>query len=75
VVTLKPGGTAHFVLTYHEAGAACLHPRGGSVLRVFPPGQASSLLVGLALDQCTGKSIMSVDAVHPGAGIPFYSLH
>ena len=75
LVTLAPGGTAHFVLTYHEAGANCLHPVAGSVLRVFPPGQFHSKLVELALDQCPGKSIMSVDAVHPGAGIPFFSLH
>lgn len=75
LVTIKPGGTAHFVLTYHQAGAACLHPVNGAVLRVFPPGQFHSQLVELALQQCPGKSIMSVDAVHPGTGIPFFSLH
>jgi Protein of unknown function (DUF4232) len=75
LVTVQPGGTAHFVLTYHQAGAACLHPAGGAVLRVFPPGQVHSQLVELALQQCPGKSIMSVDAVHPGVGIPFFSLH
>ena len=75
LVTVKPGGTAHFVLTYHEAGAICLHPVHGAVLRVFPPGQFHSQLVELALPQCPGKSIMSVDAVHPGTGIPFFSLH
>jgi hypothetical protein len=75
LVSVKPGGTAHFVLTYHQAGANCLHPVGGAVLRVFPPGQFHSQLVELALQQCPGKSIMSVDAVHPGTGIPFFSLH
>lgn len=75
LVTVKPGGTAHFVLTYHQAGAICLHPVAGAVLRVFPPGQVRSQLVDLALQQCPGKSIMSVDAVHPGTGIPFFSLH
>jgi hypothetical protein len=75
LVIIKPGGTAHFVLKYHEAGAACLHPVDGALLRVFPPGQFHSQLVELALQQCPGKSIMSVDAVHPGAGIPFFSLH
>jgi hypothetical protein len=75
LVTVKPGGTAHFVLTYHQAGANCLHPVDGTVLRVFPPGQFHSQLVDLALQQCAGKSIMSVDAVHPGVGIPFFSLH
>lgn len=74
LVTLKRGGTAHFVLTYHQAGANCLHPVRGAVLRVFPPGQVHSQLVQLALPQCPGKSIMSVDAVHPGVGIPFFSL-
>lgn len=75
LVTVKPGGTAHFVLTYHQAGAVCLHPVNGTVLRVFPPGQFNSQLVQLALQQCPGRSIMSVDAVHPGTGIPFFSLH
>jgi hypothetical protein len=74
-VTVKPGGTAHVVLTYHEAGAVCPHPVDGAVLSVFPPGQFRSQLVELALPQCPGKSIMSVDTVHPGTGIPFFSLH
>ena len=76
LVTLKPGGTAHFVLTYHQAGASCQqHPVNGAELRVFPPGQFHPQQVELGLQQCPGKSIMSVDAVHPGAGIPLFSLN
>jgi hypothetical protein len=74
LVTLEPADTSHFVLTYHEAGANCQHPVDGAKLRVFPPGQTRSQEVELALPQCPGKSIMSVDAVQSRAGIPGFSL-
>lgn len=75
LVTIVPGGTAHFVLKVVEAGAVCRHPVNGSTLRVFPPGQTVSQLLLFPNQMCPGRSTMSVDAVHAGTGIPFFSLH
>jgi hypothetical protein len=75
LVTIAPGGTAHFVLAVVAAGAVCHHPVNGSTLRVFPPGQTVSQLVLFPNQMCPGRSTMSVDAVHAGTGIPFFSLH
>jgi hypothetical protein len=74
-VTIEPGGTAHFVLAVIAAGAKCNHPVNGSTLRVFPPGQFVSQLLLFPNQMCPGRSTMSVDAVHAGTGIPFFSLN
>lgn len=74
LVTLRPGGTAHFVLAVIDAGAVCGHPVNGSTLRVFPPGQFSSQLLLFPNQMCKHRPTMFVDAVHPGTGIPFFSL-
>jgi hypothetical protein len=73
LVTLAPGGTSHFLLAVHDAGAFCVHPVTGSTLRVFPPGQKTSQLIEFPEAMCPHKSTMHVDAVHPGTGIPFFS--
>jgi len=75
LVTLAPGDTSHFVLRVVDAGAVCAHPVNGSTLRVYPPGQKVAQLLGFPNQMCPRRSTMSVDAVHPGTGIPFYSLH
>lgn len=71
--TLVPGATAHFVLRVVNAGAVCAHPLHGVLLRVFGPGQFHSNIVGFVSEQCPGKSLMSVDSVHPGTGIPGFT--
>lgn len=72
-VTLKPGGTTHMVLVVTDASIVCSHPVQATDIRVFPPGQFHSQNVPLATRQCIGKSVLSVDSVHPGAGIPGFS--
>ncbi len=72
-VTLRPGATAHFVLRVVDAGVVCAHPVNAVLLRVFGPGQLHAQRVGFASQQCPGKSVMSVDAVHPGPGIPGFT--
>jgi uncharacterized cupredoxin-like copper-binding protein len=72
-VTLAPGATAHFVLTITDASLICAHPVHATQIRVFPPGQLHAQKLQLATQQCVGRSVMSVDAVHPRAGIPGFS--
>jgi len=72
-VTLAPGATAHFVLSITNASLICAHPVHATQIRVFPPGQFHAQIVPLATQQCVGRAVMSVDAVHPRAGIPGFS--
>jgi hypothetical protein len=72
-VSLAPGATAHFVLKITDASLICAHPVHATQIRVFPPSQFHAQIVSLATQQCTGRSVMSVDAVHPRAGIPGFS--
>ena len=72
-VTLAPGGTAHVVLELTQAAFVCAHPVKTSVLRVFAPGQTHAQLVEFPSASCPGKSLLHVDALHPGAGIPGFS--
>ena len=72
-VTLAPGGTAHVVLDVTQAAFVCTHPVKTVLLKVFAPGQTHAQLVGFASGACIGKSLMHVDALHPGAGIPGFS--
>jgi len=69
-VTLAPGATAHFVLKITSAPLICAHPVSAAQIRVFPPGQFHAQKLPLATEQCVSRSVMSVDAVHPRAGIP-----
>jgi hypothetical protein len=72
-VTLAPGATAHVVLEVTNASLVCAHPVKAVELRVFPPGQFHSQLVGFPSQACPGKSVLHVDAMHPRAGIPGFS--
>jgi hypothetical protein len=74
-VTLARGETAHFVLTITDASLICMHPVQATQIRVFPPGQFHAQRVPLATRQCIGRSVMQVDAVHPRAGIPDFSVN
>ena len=71
--TLAPGATAHFILRVVDAGAVCNNPVHAVVLRVFGPGQFHANLVGFGSEQCIGRSVMSVDSVNPGTGIPGFT--
>jgi hypothetical protein len=71
-VTLAPGATAHVVLDVTDAANLC-NPVKTAVLRVFPPGQIHAQLLSFPSEGCPGKSVMHVDAMHPRAGIPFFS--
>ncbi len=72
-VTLQPRGTAHVLLVVVDAFLLCGHPVHATDLRVFPPGQFHSQTVPLATFGCPGKSVLQVDSIHPGAGIPGFS--
>lgn len=74
-VTLAPGATAHFVLRVIDAGAKCAHPVNTVLLRVFGPGQFHANTVGFPSQACPGQRLLYVDAVHPGAGIPGYTIN
>jgi Protein of unknown function (DUF4232) len=73
LVTLRPGGTAHAVLTVHEAGAFCPHPLNGATLQVFPAGQTRSQEVDLAVQVCAHRRTMNVQPIGRRAGIPFFT--
>jgi hypothetical protein len=73
-VTLQPGATAHVVLVVVDASLVCASPVQATQLRVFPPGQFAAQSVPLATQACPGKSVLSVDSVHPRAGIPGFTI-
>ncbi|HVB41221.1 MAG TPA: DUF4232 domain-containing protein [Streptosporangiaceae bacterium] len=75
LVILRPGSTAHVILGIIDAGniSGC-HVRTGAFLKVFAPGQkAFQIIPGFNFTACTNKSVLRVDAVHPGTGIPGFS--
>jgi len=72
-VTLKPGGTAHAVLNVHNAGALCARPQTSTYLSVIAPDQRLAFPDPFQSRACPGMSVMHVDPVKPGAGVPFYT--
>lgn len=75
LVTLRPGATAHVVLSVGDAGAICPQP-GQQVtgeLTVYPPGQALGQKVELSVRVCRHRSSMGVLPVRSGTGIPEYT--
>jgi hypothetical protein len=74
LVTLAPGATAHAVLSITIP--MCAHPVNGGVL-IFPPGQklGEYAFVQVSGSFCAGQEQLNIDAVHPGAGVPFYTVH
>jgi Protein of unknown function (DUF4232) len=76
LVTLKPGATAYFPLTIHDAGAVCAHPVGGQVL-IYLPGQRQAQNGWLDTQACPGLrggGVLSPGAIQPGTGVPFYNV-
>jgi len=71
---LGPGATSHVVLVVVDPGILCAHPISAVLLRVYAPGQFAAHLVPMSLGVCAGKSNLHVDALHPGAGIPGYTI-
>lgn len=74
LVTISSGGTAHVILAVTDPGAVCAHPVSGDELRVFAPGQTNSHLTPFDVSVCPHQVTLHVDAVHPNAGIPFFSI-
>jgi hypothetical protein len=75
-VVLQPGGTAHVVLAYLQAGFECSgsHLKKGTVLRIFAPGEKSAELIPtITFEACTNHGLLHVDAIHPSAGIPGFN--
>jgi Protein of unknown function (DUF4232) len=72
-VVLTPGETAHVVLRVVDAGAVCLHPKNTSVLKIYAPEQTAFEILGFASQGCTGRSVLQVDSIHPGTGVPGYT--
>jgi hypothetical protein len=74
LVTIPAGGTAHVILGVVDWGAVCGHPLSADYLKVYAPGQFSYHLTPLSVQVCPDASTLRVDAVHPNAGIPGYSI-
>ncbi len=73
-VVIPSGGTAHSVLIVVDSGIACPNSRvNGSELKVFAPGDLGANVTSFEISVCKHGVSMSVDAVHPNAGIPGYS--
>lgn len=78
LVTLRRGDTAHAVLRIVDTGlfqpSAC-HPKNAIGLRVFPPNDAKSAVVGFKLRACQtkGPKFLSVRVTVAGTGVPNFS--
>jgi hypothetical protein len=72
-VTVKPLGTAHFVLAYIDVAVQCAHPLKATEIIVRLPGQARGNSVPFATLGCPSRSVLDVYSLHPGAGIPQHS--
>jgi len=75
LITLQPGQTVHVVLGAGIAADYCgRHAVSTQWLKVYPPNQFNSQPVPFPWQGCAGKVTMSTDAVHPGTGIPLYTI-
>ncbi|MGO8961903.1 MAG: DUF4232 domain-containing protein [Streptosporangiaceae bacterium] len=78
LVTLAPGATAHVVLRITDVGvfspSAC-HPATAVALRVYAPGDYSSMLLPFSFRACArrGPVYLHVSTTIAGTGIPGYS--
>ena len=73
---MKPGATAHFLLTIHIAGAVCAHPVDGQVL-IYLPGQRQAQNAWQGAPACPGLrggGVLSPGPIQPGTGIPDYNV-
>jgi len=75
IVVLRPGATAHVILGIVEAGniAGC-HIRNGASLKIYAPGQKGwTIIPSFTFTACSNKSVLRVNAVHAGTGIPGFT--
>jgi hypothetical protein len=75
VVVLRPGATAHAILGIVDAGniAGC-HIRNGAFLKVFAPGQKGATTIpAFTFTACSNKSVLRVNAIRAGTGIPGFT--
>ena len=76
VVILKPGATAHFLLTIHIADAVCPHPVNGQVL-IYLPGQRQAQNGWQSAQACPGLrggGVLATGTIQAGTGVPDYSV-
>jgi len=76
VVILKPGATAHFLLTIHIADAVCLHPVGRQVL-IYLPGQRQAQNGWQSAQACPGLrggGVLEAGTIQAGTGVPDYNV-
>lgn len=74
-VLLRPGSTAHVLvrITAARSVSGC-NPRPGAFLKVFAPGQHSATIIpSFTFTACTNRSVLMVNAMHPGTGVPGFS--
>ena len=76
LVILEPGATAHFQLAMHEPLIVCAHPVDGDLL-IYLPGQQQAQSHFLGAGACPGLrggGTLSLEAIQPGLGVPYYSF-
>jgi Domain of unknown function (DUF4232) len=72
-VTLAPRGTAHAILAIADAGAICSAPVSADAVSVYPPGQRAAKQFEFQFQACPSASVLSVEPVRAGVGIPGYT--
>ena len=75
LVVLRHGWTENAILGIVDAGniAGC-RIRTGALLKVFAPGQrAWQVIPGFTFTACGNKSVLRVNAIHAGTGIPGFT--
>ena len=73
VVTLAGGATAHVILRITDWGALCTSGTSALGLKVYPPGQTQARTIDFPLTVCASRSVLSVEPVRAGVGIPGYT--
>ena len=63
----------HTSSNFHNAGALCSMPQTSTYLNVIAPGQQLAPPDPFQSRACPGKSVMHVNPVRPGVGVPFYT--
>lgn len=74
IVTLQAGATAHALLGIHDWGAICSHDTPAAGLKVYPPGlRDARVITGFPFGACAGKSVLAVNPIRGGTGVPGYT--
>lgn len=76
-VTLRPGATAHAVVTIADVGAypsSQCHPVTADGIKVIPPDEYSAITIPFSIRACSAKgpAYLHVQYLQPGTGIPGY---